>query len=54
MLQCSKCKGRVFLDMVFSEYNHYELFCIRCGKRWMIPKESNYGTWLTKKLVSTT
>lgn len=33
MLTCDKCNGRVFVDRAFSEYNHIEIFCIRCGKR---------------------
>jgi hypothetical protein len=45
---CKKCAGRVFVDSVFSENNHVELFCIRCGKRWMISKEKGvFGSWLT-------
>lgn len=53
-LTCKKCKGRVFLDDVFSENSHLEFFCIRCGKRPMINKESEYGRWLIKNLAPTT
>lgn len=53
MLTCKKCQGRMFLDIVFSEYSHYELFCIRCGKRPMIAKESDTGRWLTRLIGST-
>lgn len=52
---CKKCKGRVFLDQVFSENNHQELFCVRCGKRWMISKDKGaFGAWLTSRARSTT
>ncbi len=46
-MKCSKCKGRVFVDRVFSQKLHVELFCIMCGKRWMINKDtSTLGKWL--------
>lgn len=49
-MQCKKCLGRVFVDRVFSQKLHVELFCIMCGKRWMINKETNrFGKWLEKK-----
>jgi hypothetical protein len=39
----------VFIDRVFSQKLHTELFCILCGKRWMINKETNaFGKWLEK------
>ena len=44
---CTKCGGRVFLDRVFSQKLHMELFCVMCGKRWMINKDtSKRGKWL--------
>ena len=47
---CSKCKGRVFIDRVFSQMMHTELYCIMCGKRWMINKEmSAFGRWLDQR-----
>jgi NAD-dependent SIR2 family protein deacetylase len=47
---CSKCKGRVFIDRVFSQMMHTELYCIMCGKRWMINKEmSAFGKWLDQR-----
>jgi hypothetical protein len=47
---CKKCNGRVFVDRVFSQKLHVELFCILCGKRWMINKETNrFGKWLEKR-----
>lgn len=50
MMKCIKCGGRVFVDRVFSQKLHIELFCILCGKRWMIHKEnSRFGKWLDIK-----
>jgi hypothetical protein len=47
---CKKCNGRVFVDRVFSQKLHVELFCMLCGKRWMINKEtSRFGKWLETK-----
>jgi DNA-directed RNA polymerase subunit RPC12/RpoP len=49
MMKCQKCNGRVFVDRVFSQKLHTELFCILCGKRWMINKETSaFGKWLEK------
>ena len=49
-MKCMKCGGRVFVDRVFSQKLHMELFCILCGKRWMINKETNaFGRWLEQK-----
>jgi hypothetical protein len=50
MMKCQKCKGRVFVDRVFSQKLHIELFCIMCGKRWMVNKDrSPLGRWLEQK-----
>jgi hypothetical protein len=50
MMTCTKCKGRVFVDRVFSQKLHVELFCILCGRRWMINKDTSaFGRWLEKK-----
>ena len=47
MMKCGKCKGRVFVDRVFSQKLHVELFCIMCGKRSMINKDTSpLGRWL--------
>lgn len=49
MMTCAKCNGRVFIDRVFSQMLHMELFCCMCGKRWMINKATNsLGKWLEK------
>jgi hypothetical protein len=52
-MYCKRCAGRVFLDQVFSEHSHVELFCIQCGKRWMIDKTKGaFGAWLNRKAAS--
>ena len=49
-MHCKKCGGRVFVDRVFSQKLHIELFCILCGKRWMLNKDRNaLGRWLEQK-----
>lgn len=49
MMRCNKCQGRVFVDRVFSQKLHVELFCIMCGKRWMVNKDTSaLGKWLEK------
>jgi hypothetical protein len=48
-MKCKKCDGTVCVDRVFSHYLRLELFCINCGKRWMIRKNRNaFSEWLTK------
>jgi hypothetical protein len=50
MMKCKKCNGRVFVDRVFSQKLHIELFCLLCGKRWMVNKDrSPLGRWLEQK-----
>ena len=50
MINCKKCGGRVFIDRVFSQKLHMELFCVMCGKRWMVNKETSaLGKWLERK-----
>lgn len=50
MMTCQKCDGRVFVDRVFSQKLHMELFCIMCGKRWMVNKDTSaFGRWLEQK-----
>ena len=49
-MNCQRCGGRVFIDRVFSQKLHMELFCILCGRRWMINKDTNaLGRWLEQK-----
>jgi hypothetical protein len=49
MMHCAKCKGRVFVDRVFSQKSHIELFCVMCGRRWSLNKNTNgLAKWLEK------
>jgi len=48
-MYCKRCgNGRVFVDRVYSQKLRIELYCILCGQRWMIRKETRFGQWLTK------
>ena len=50
MMNCQGCGGRVFIDRVFSQKLHIELFCIMCGRRWMLNKDTNkLGRWLEQR-----
>ena len=50
MMNCQRCGGRVFIDRVFSQKLHIELFCIMCGRRWMLNKDTNkLGRWLEQR-----
>lgn len=49
MMNCKKCKGRVFVDRVYSQNLRVELFCILCGKRWMVKRDNRFGAWLAKR-----
>lgn len=41
-MKCKKCKtGRIFVDRVFSEKDHVELYCLQCGERKMVNKKKN-------------
>jgi predicted nucleic acid-binding Zn-ribbon protein len=49
MLKCKKCTGKMFLDRAFSEENHLETFCIRCGTRKFyinFDKKNGEAAWL--------
>jgi len=47
---CKNCTGRVFVDRVFSQRMRVELFCLMCGKRWIIKKDEGVlGQWLSEK-----
>lgn len=48
-MKCRKCNGKVFLDRVFSDNKNFEIYCILCGGREFISKESGLGKWLTQK-----
>ena len=47
-MKCKRCNGKVCIDRVYSQKLRIELFCIMCGKRWMIKRESALGLWLSK------
>jgi hypothetical protein len=48
-MKCKRCDGRVFIDRIFSDKKHLELYCIICGKRWMLSKEkSKVAQWLMR------
>jgi len=49
MLKCKKCTGRVFVDRVYSQNLRVELFCIMCGKRWMVKRDNRFALWVAKK-----
>ena len=49
MINCKKCKGRVFVERIYSQNLRIELFCILCGKRWMIKRETRFGAWLARR-----
>jgi hypothetical protein len=48
MIKCNKCTGRVFVDRVYSQNLRVELFCIMCGKRWMVRRDNRFGSWIAK------
>ena len=48
MLNCKKCKGRVFVDRIYAQNLRVELFCVMCGKRWMIKKDNRFAAWVAK------
>lgn len=48
-MNCKKCKGRVFVDRVYSQNLRIELFCILCGKRWTVSRSNRFGAWLAKR-----
>lgn len=47
-MNCNKCNGRVFLDRVFSDNKNFETYCIMCGDRKFISKNTEFGQWLEK------
>lgn len=48
-MKCKKCAGRLFLDRVFSDNMSFETFCILCGDRKFVKKDSELGKWLQKQ-----
>lgn len=47
-MNCRRCKGRVFLDRVFTDNKNFETYCVLCGDREFVPKNSEFGQWLSK------
>lgn len=51
MINCKKCKGRMFVDRIHSNIDHIETYCIKCGERkfYHPPSETAEGKWLLLK-----
>lgn len=47
MIVCSKCQGKVFVDLTFTDNRNYETFCLRCGDRKFVG--SNHELYTTIK-----
>lgn len=56
MIVCSKCKGKVFVDLTFTENKNYETFCLCCGDRKFIgsnhPLYPQIREYVIKKMVA--
>ena len=51
MQKCGKCKGRMFVDRMYSAPNHLEIFCIMCGSRKFyrnFTEKDTEAIWLAK------
>ena len=49
-MHCKKCGGRMFVDRMFNDNLNLELFCLACGIRKDVHKNSNaFGKWLAKQ-----
>ena len=51
MIFCKKCSGRMFVDRQYTNSDHIETYCIRCGNRKFFhpPSQSQEGRWLLLK-----
>jgi hypothetical protein len=51
MIFCQRCTGRMFVDRQYTNVDHLETYCIRCGHRKFFhpPSESQEGKWLLLK-----
>jgi len=51
MINCLRCKGKVFVDRIHSNSDHIETYCITCGNRkfYHPPSDSVEGKWLLLK-----
>lgn len=45
-MTCRRCKGRVFLDRIYTDNKNFETSCLLCGDRRFINKDSELGKWL--------
>ncbi len=56
MIICSKCSGKVFVDLTFTDNKNYEAFCLRCGKRTFVgrghPLFDTFADYVYKSLVT--
>lgn len=48
MINCKRCKGRIFIDRQYTSQMHIETYCVRCGERkfYHPPQDSREGRWL--------
>lgn len=42
-MNCQRCEGRMFLDRVFTDNKNFEMYCLLCGSRKFIGKETEVG-----------
>lgn len=56
MIVCSKCGGKVFVDLTFTDNVNYEAFCLCCGKRTFVgpshPLFTTFKNYVKSVLVS--
>lgn len=55
MIECGKCKGRMFVDGAYTTDTHIEIFCIRCGARKFyhgadVHQGEGLQIWLAEKM----
>ena len=48
-MKCMKCTGKLFLDRTFSDNKTFEVYCIMCGVRKFVGKDTGFGKWLQAK-----
>lgn len=53
MLNCTRCKGRMFVDRQYTSIQHIEIYCVRCGERkfYNPPQNSSEGRWILQKEI---
>lgn len=56
MIVCNKCRGKVFVDLTYTDNKNYELFCLHCGKRDFVgighPLFETINAFVKKSLVA--